>query len=683
MKQDPLTTLRADLEQLDIKFLTEYHVRATTHVVSKKRNTAKGLQALINGKYIVSGTFTDAIIANATVQEAEADASPLELDFDSAWPNALEHLPPRGTEATQSPASDYAPNPARQDVFDGYTFIFYDRAQFDNLLAPITNGQGKALCREVVPHETEVDDFVDYVKSAAGKKGLSSVQKGGTGKGVAVVRYLPAKGDDIDWYAEFTTAVSVALNYRTIEQKEFLEAILLKDASILRQPLPVEDQPEVPEGPRGAQRSAREPSADVSMAGSGPSGRGVSQEPSQSESQNGPLRRTRVRRPATKRFKGFDDDDDDDIPDVKESISSAPMPEAVPEQQAVAEDEDGLFVSQGSVMASQEPEPSQRTTRKRRGQPVYDEDDVMDDIAPTAAAAKRRRIARGEDPVLREPTINEEAEPKSVEKPKKIKKEIDVLEVARKTREEAEARARAEQEDLNNIPDGIDLAEIRKLAIVEEMPVREPASARTREQDIADGRWDPRWNGRKNFKRFRPRGEATGRPLNRVIVRLEPVKAKEFGIGDDYWLEDEEAPARESQVPVSQVSRGSEPQPRQAQAAIHSTNSQVRRQPARLTVSDDSDEDEDTGQVSLGISELDQASSRPRSSRTSQRTAASQIGSQSTRASTRASTQKRGATQQPTAEQPAKRARPTRRAATAAESEESDEEVGFRFGRRR
>lgn len=686
LKNDPLTTLRADLEQLDIKFLTDYNVRATTHVVSKKRNTAKGLQALINAKHIVTGTFTDAIIASTTVQEG--DESPLEQDFDATWPNELEHLPPRGAEATQSPASDYAPNPARQDVFSGFTFIFYDKAQWDNLLAPITNGQGKALYREVVAHETDVDDFVGYVKSLAGKKGVGSFEDGATGKGVVVVRYVPAKGDDIAWYADFITAVSLQLDYRTVEQKEFLEAILANDAKILRRPLPVSTQ-EGPDATPAAQSRASEPSADVEMADAGKSTASVSQEPSQSENQSAPLRRNRTRRPATKRFKGFDDDSDDDIPAINSIPSYVPVPETVPNQhqQDTPGDEEGLFVTQGSAMASQEPEPHQRATRKR-GRPFSHEDEIMDDIAPAAAAAKRRRIERGEEPVLRNPTpepMDEEPEPKPAQKPKKVKKEIDVLEVARKTREEAEAKARAEQEDLDNLPDDIDLAEIRRLAIVEEMPVRTPASARTREQDIADGRWDPKWNGRKNFKRFRPRGEVTGRAPNRVIIRLEQVKPKEFGVGDDYWLEDEGTSRRESQAPVSQASRRSESQAGQ-EAAPRALSSQLRRQAAQRTVSDDSDE-EDTGPVSLGISEVEQASSRPRpsrvstSQRTSQRASASQMGSASTRASTRGSTQKRAATQ-PAAEVPAKKPRQTRRAAAAAESD-SDEEVGFRFGRRR
>lgn len=691
MKNDPLKTLRSDLEQLDIKFITDYNVKATTHVVSKKRNTAKGLQALINGKYIVSGSFPDSIIAGATVQEG--DESPLEVDFDASWPNELDYLPPRGSEASQSPTSQYAPDASRREIFSGFTFIFYDKAQWENLLAPITNGRGKALYFEVTPHQTQVNDFVRYVKSIAGEKGLGSFEDGSEGKGAVVVRYIPAKGADVSWYTEFTTAVSLQLDHRPIEQKEFLEAILVKDATMLRRPLPIDDRPVEPPQPEtrgGAMRAASAP-RDVEMADSAQDGAGTSQEPSQVDQKPVGLstsRRSRVRRPATRRFKGFDSDDDDDIPSIQESAASLPGPETNTERKEplasnAEREEEGLFVSQGSVIASQEdPAQTQQNARKRREHPLPDEDDIMDDIAPTAAAAKRRRIARGEDPVIRDETpetMDVETQPKQTEKPKKIKKEIDVLEVARKTREEAEARARAEQEDLNNLPEDINLAEIRKLAIVEEMAVRVPPSARTRDQDIADGRWDPRWNGRKNFKRFRARGEVSGRPAIRNIISLTQVKTKEFGIGDDYWLEDGAAAARkESQAAPSQPTRAVESS--NASSSQQTRTQTSRRQASRRTVSsDDSDEDED--EISLGITELDRASSsRARSSGTTQRRASSQVAS--TRSQTRASTQAKRPAATPVVAQPAKRPRQTRRA-VAAESEDSDEDVGFKFGRRR
>ncbi len=130
------------------------------------------------------------------------------------------------------------------------------------------------------------------------------------------------------------------------------------------------------------------------------------------------------------------------------------------------------------------------------------------------------------------------------------------------------------------MPPDVDLAEIRRLHIVEDMEVRQGAAARRQgggaEQDDGDGddqtaRWDPRWNGRQNFKRFRQRGAAVGRPVPKVIVPLGEVKAKDFGMGDEYWLEsdgekgrtknrdtqrssEQETPSQTSRVPgVSRV----------------------------------------------------------------------------------------------------------------------------------
>ncbi|KAL2757023.1 hypothetical protein ACRALDRAFT_1062659, partial [Sodiomyces alcalophilus JCM 7366] len=133
LQADPFSRLRDSLEQLDIKISLEYNIRHTTHVVSKKRNTPKGLQALINGRCIVTDAFVDAII-EATQRPGDGEPSspsPLEQDFDGNWPNPLEYLPPRGGEPVERPTDAYAPDAGRQDVFEGYTFIFYDRTQFD------------------------------------------------------------------------------------------------------------------------------------------------------------------------------------------------------------------------------------------------------------------------------------------------------------------------------------------------------------------------------------------------------------------------------------------------------------------------------------------------------------------------------------------------------------------------
>jgi hypothetical protein len=636
LQTQPLLSLRQRFEQLDIKLLVDYNIQTTTHVVSKKRNTAKGLQALINGKFIVTESFLDAV-GGVTRQVDDGNGSEtckLEQDFDASWPNAMDHLPPRGGEPFEHPDDIYAPDSGRSDVFDGYTFIFYDQTQYNNLLAPITNAGGKALVETITPGETEVDDFVRYVKSVAGEKGLGSFDDGSEGKGVVLVRYLPAKGDQVQWYTEFLTAVSLRLDHRPTEQNEFLEAILIRDASILRRSLEVEDRPS---------------SSDQIQQPAGRSQQSASDEPPPTTQQATTPRRPRTRGPVKRRFAGFDDGSDIDMDEV-------PPAPAIHKPSAA---EGSLFVSQETNNPLLD-EPSNQSSRKRATPPAA-EDDLMEGMAPAAARFKRQRIEMGQDfaSAAPGPPPPEATQPAS----KKRAKEIDVLAEAKRHREEQEARARAEREDLENLPDDVDLAEIRRLNIVEEMEVRTPASgSRTREQDIADRRWDPKWNGVKNFKKFRPRGEVVGRQPARVIVTLAEVKNKEFGVGDNYWLEDEAPQKRSSgirsavqETPVSRPTASRRSQ--QADAAGH--------------------EAEDSGMA-------DEDSQPPRTMArraTTQATSSSNATQSSTRTSQ--SQRKRPATQM-SSEQASKRARPAPKHIEIDDSDDdSDDELKFRFGKRR
>lgn len=530
LQAEPLISLQQRFENLDIKLSTDYHIEHTTHVVSKKRNTAKGLQALLNAKFVVTETFLDAIARAAQPPEA-ADAvqpSPLEEDFTSSWPDPMQHLPPRGGEPVQHPDAIYAPDGGRKDVFDGYTFIFYDKTQYNNLLALITNGGGKAMLCTVTPGEELVEGFVRYVKEVAGEKGLGKFDDGSEGKGVVLVRYLPGKGDLIGWYTSFITAVSLQLDHRPIEQNEFREAIFINDASQLRRPLEVESQPS-PEATPAADQTRR---AGLESS--------MSEEPRPSEesrdhlSQQPAARRATRRRPIKKRFAGFDDDVDTDMDE--------PPPASLPGPGHSVPGEEGLFVSQEAVTSqSQQAMKAGLSQRKR----VLSEDDLMDSVAPAAARFKRQRLEHAGAFASPSPGPASPKAPPAAQAGRKPKPEnMDVLAMAARHCEEQEARARAEREDLAQLPAEVDLAEIRRLNIVEKMEVRAPRGAtRTREQDIAEGRWNPRWNGVKNFKKFRRRGEAAGRQPARVIVSLTQAKDKEFGVGDNYWLDDGAGPA--------------------------------------------------------------------------------------------------------------------------------------------
>jgi hypothetical protein len=677
LKPDTVDKLRDRLEQLDVKFSMDYQVGHTTHVISKKRNTSKGLQALINGKYIVTDAFVDALENAATTpgDDSSVQGSVLEGDFDGNWPDPLQYLPPRGGEPVERPNAAYAPNDDRQEVFDGYTFIFYDNGQYDTLLAPITNGKGKALYFEVKPDETTVDDFILFVKTEAGEKGLGSFEDGSEGRGVVVVRFIPAKGEHIDWFTRFFTDVSQRLDHRPIEQNEFLEAILENNAAILRRPLETEASRPEPSGlpTSSTTMEASQAPAEASQRRSTRSTRAAVAEPSPPPSP--PPRRSR--REPIRRFKGFDDNSDDDskLPIIAD-VSQAPP----------ADSQEELFVSQDVepmiVDDSASPSGSPSLSRKRQALDA----ELLDDIAPGAAAAKRRRIEAGEDPTpwrtAADASAKAAAEAEAAEKvkeavvkkeakPKKVKVEIDVLEVARKQREKVDAEAKAEEEDLRRLPDDIDFAAIRNNAPVEYIKVRTSRKVpTTREEDIASGRWDPKWNGRKNFKKFRQQGVPAGRPPVKVIVPLKEVKTKAYGIGDEYW---DEGGSRKKKDTDTQRST-------ESSALPDSPVRSLTRKTGKVVLSDDSDIDdfiEETPQPTTGGTRATKSS---RSTATqSQGMGVGSSASQSTRQS------KRSAQGSAPREPPAKKAKPTaRRAFEVVDSDDdSDEGLSFKFGRRK
>ncbi|KAI1812956.1 hypothetical protein GGS20DRAFT_509489 [Poronia punctata] len=687
LRTNPFARLRESLEQLDIKLLSEYDVQLTTHVVSKKRNTPKGLQALINGRHIVNDGFVDAITHAASPEESNgATTSPLEQDFEANWPDPMVFLPPPGEEPVPRPPEAFAPNPARAQLFDGYTFIFYDKKQHQSLIAPITNGKGKALLHEVVAGETQIDDFIRYVKSIAGEKGLGEFEDGSEGRGVVVVKWMPSSSTNAEWYAEFFRSISLRLDHRLVDQKEFLDAILNNDASSLRRPLEFESQPDTTDvqPPLAKQQPVVAETEEQAPATVDPA------EPLAQSQESLPTRR-RGRAPIRPRFRGFAISLDDDA-------QEEPVPMVVdakgPPVASVESSQGGLFVSQeGSQSAGDNSVPNgESLLRKRPAPPFIEVGDVMDDFAPTAAQVKRRRIAAGEEPVPRRetsPPVIEESDTR-IKQPK-VKKEIDVLGLARQHREEAEQRAKREREELEEEPGDLDLTEIRRLHIVESMPLRESRQVRTREQDIADGRWNPSWNGRKNFKKFQQRGAPQGRRAEKIIVALEEVKSKGFGIGDDYWLEDEESQQRRDNQESRTQARGRTP--------LQETNSHTRtggsgQKNAQIVPPVDSSEEENvgTGEGQEDDDEEDDDIIIPSSSRggTARGTASTRMSqTRSQRTTTQQSsldnsqsarrTGKRPATAAPAKGQASKRSKVV---SLVPSDDDSDDEIRFRFGKR-
>ena len=242
--KDPLVDIRGKLEQLDIKTIIPYIAGTTTHVIQTKRNTAKGLQALINAKYIVTNAFTEALIEATTPTDLNEDESMslLEEDFDKYWPNALEFLPAKSKEPNERPAEYFAPNSERQNIFEGYSFVFCDQVQFETLLPPITNAGGKAFKFQLQLGVSTVNDIVRFVKEHAGEKGLGEFEDDSAGKGIVVVRFRGGNDEYQQWALDLGNQVALTLGQRLIEQSEFMDAILTNNAKMLRRPLEIEDE---------------------------------------------------------------------------------------------------------------------------------------------------------------------------------------------------------------------------------------------------------------------------------------------------------------------------------------------------------------------------------------------------------------------------------------------------------
>ncbi|KAF2834318.1 hypothetical protein M501DRAFT_1001319 [Patellaria atrata CBS 101060] len=549
------------LRQVDIRTSLDFIKNHTTHVVSSKRNVPKVLQALVNAKPLVTQAFVDAVIrASTKVDDSDPNSpstAPLENDFDSHWPNELDYLPPSGKEPKPRPAEMLKPLDQRAKVFAGYTFVFGDRNQYENLAEPISDGGGKTLCHEVTPGETKFEDFVRVVKEAAGEKGLGEFEDGSEGKGVVVVR-IGTRRNFEEWTGHFLQQVDLLLGQRSILQNEFLDAILLNDASGLRVPLHEEievtssqPQPLPSTAPSAVQASRLEADGNTTI---GP-----------------PIPSTKTRKPPRTRYKskfrGFEGFDDESV--VQSSCYS---PEAASRNQPSKSIDSEIILESQSQYPSQLRTQTQVDTlnaRKRCSPPsedeVENERDVIDGLLQGAATMKRRRLERGkisnnEDHIIKLTEENGNLGLPKLINPRKLPPEVNVLELAQKRREEEEEAARRDAETLRNAMEGMDIEQMKNLAQVVEMDIIPRSDFPAFGDQEGTGCWDERWNGRKNFKKFRRRGDTRTLPRRPILVELEEVGKKGFGIGDEYWLDNSRSGMKDKSFAVGSSREASESQ---------------------------------------------------------------------------------------------------------------------------
>ncbi|ETI28906.1 hypothetical protein G647_01358 [Cladophialophora carrionii CBS 160.54] len=615
IKAGVLKDKQARVRNYDIKGVSEFS-NHTTHVVAAKRNTPKGLQALVNGKHLVTEAYLDALdyATTPTTLSQDVNLSPLEIDFDVNWPDPKDYLPLPGKEPTVKPPEAYQPDSARASVFEHYTFVFCDQNQYDNLMPVVTDGHGKALVFKVVNAETTGDDLLQFVQNVAGRK-YGDTQIGPSKGGVVLVR--PSIKDDAlqEWTNKIMNETVLKMDQRAIDQSEFLEAILSNDAGVLKETVPFESTNDsiIAPAPTAANslvsltptsvRTNGVPGSQISDISGAPradtplatnEGASAAQNPqtsAQNNSQNSPPTEPAPRpfsmpkiSQATK-FKNFDDGFDPDA--VDDYVDDEVVEEEEPNDPQAPRTQPGMQTQVSHI--KQEPV---STAKKRRRSLTEESADVfanqIDDLLPAATGLKRLKLA--------EAAANgrldvEEPQPQK-SSVKKIKKEkvIDVREAVRKRLEEEEAR---KDDSHLSLPDVEDRAPANLVQVVTlDLPVRDKSKTKDRENGEYGSEWDPKWNGRKNFKGFRRKGDPPQRRTHarKVIVPLEQVPIKSGGLGDQYWPRSEEDREVERQRRRKEEARSQ--RTTQSETQQLSGNSGGRSK-ARVVLDDDDEEDMD------------------------------------------------------------------------------------------
>ncbi|KIW17697.1 hypothetical protein PV08_04892 [Exophiala spinifera] len=605
IKSGVLKTKQAKVQSLDIKATSDFLPEHTTYVIAGKRNTAKGLQALVTGKHVVTESYVDALQYAATPQNIsqEENLSPLESDFDTAWPDPRDYLPPPGKEPTIRPAEAYQPDSLRATIFEGYTFVFLDQTQFDTLLPVITSGHGKAMLFKATIGETTSSHLIEFLRNAAGHKADGQNDQASEGKAI-LVRWS-GKDDIQDFMNELVRDTALKMDQRAIEQSEFLDAILANDAGLLQQSIPFEStddgrmappnsvvtrhssevqekaitQRSDSERPRSASTTGKAAADKEGKQASGNPDRNAtttqtsvpSQESSKAESAPKPFSGPRFSQKTG--FKYFDDAfDPDEIIDYEDDEADAAMPS--PET---------------LLQTSDIKEEPQTERKKRRRSPTPDDDDAFDEeidnLLPAAAAFKRQKLAEGSGRVA---TRKMEASHATAKKAKKAR-EIDVLEVVKAQRDEREKAAQQEQEHLEAMGDIEDKGPANLVTVVSiQLPLRERSKNIGKVNGVQTEDWDPKWNGRKNFKLFRRKGEAVQRRghATRVIVPVVPVQMGTHGLGEEYWPKTNEEKEREREQRRKEKSRS---QTQQSSGTLSG------RSRTRIVVEEEDDDEDEIG----------------------------------------------------------------------------------------
>ncbi|QIW97885.1 hypothetical protein AMS68_003403 [Peltaster fructicola] len=497
-RADPLHEYREPLERADIKLVNTYLSDATTHVVAGGRNNPSCLQALAQAKWIVQYAWLAAVMQ--AVKSENDQPSSLETDFDGLWPDEKQFIVPSGTEPVPQPDAMLRPDVRRSEVFKGLTFVFTNDSHFQTLMPVVAAGGGKAHMQEVVVRQTAARDFIDALRDYFNQTKIFKSSSEPDLRKVVVVRVNQLQADT-GWWENFYKDVENLTHKKTIAQSAFLNAILTIDTAEMCESVDADVGIEVDmlssslPGPEQLPASTQQsPPRDTPQA-LPPADTQRSIVPSNTQGLG------RTRRLATQsRFKGFDDFDPSQI---THPTSPSPEPEAA--------------MTNGHA----------ESTRKR---PLN-----ADEHVPEASSAKKQRLER------QTPERATSKPDAFSRKPKDRLPDVKARLLERKKKEEEEQELR--KIDISKQMDGLTVEDMKKFVQHQEFEV---TISETRLESQcnrqASTQWNPAWNGRRNFKGFKPQGAHRDEPRQqRVMVSLEaaPVKRATF-LEDEYYLESQQ-----------------------------------------------------------------------------------------------------------------------------------------------
>lgn len=567
--------VQALCDKLDVKYSKDYSP-ATTHVVTSKYNTPKALQALILQKWIVAPAYLTAMLEQAEQSRGDIGSMP------DPW--QVEYLP-EDAFSEEYGHTAFRPTAGRENCYEGLQFVFFTPEQYKSLKPLITTGAGQSflyqgdfseqviadylfeLSRPVVippvnsENETELlDQLVEVIGCVTMTQGdfIHLILSSGKHEVYDACKTRP-------WSAPKMKASTRSLSPEQSEEEEVAGA---EEAEHNKEEEPKSVTEVVPQQHDTIQ--IQMPSLEeAELLKPAPSRRIGSRAVRTLESFDDDLFGTIMPLPKSSQGRGDGRSQGwKSTPETQAATqpfdlfeSSMPMPPRR-NRKSTQEVSEGPSLSQPQPVRSDRKRPHEsehnlssspeivKKVKTRAIEPEYIEQEFQ--LPPAATAFEKTRSQVVERPPAQDKgnaTRDDMGSPDAQANPRKRKQvhkditEEEIRQTLLENKRKAEKELQAADEE-NGIPGN---NELRNLGTVEffELELRDDdadADDHTRHEAPSNATGvDPRWAGRKNFKRFRraARGDAQTREADRpsIMIRLVESRPSDRAFADKQWLE--------------------------------------------------------------------------------------------------------------------------------------------------